>query len=155
MAEADFYADGVALKFARRTRRRFTLVEANRTLPLVGRIVRDLVAVHAEARRLHTQLEHRIPRDVRREIESDLDRVVQKLEHHVDELTEIGCDVIDYGRGGVGFPARHLGRDVSFCWRLGDEKITHWQDSPEPGDDAKPVTVLIDALTDVLTDQGA
>lgn len=48
-----------------RPKRRFTLAQANSTLPLVKRIVTDIVRVHGEAMRCQQQLEKLASRDSR------------------------------------------------------------------------------------------
>ncbi len=51
-----------------------------------------------------------------------------KLEDFVDELSEIGCELKDYQTGLIDFVGRHEGRDVYLCWKLGEERITHWHE---------------------------
>src|SRR5947208_27398 len=48
-----------------RPKRRFTLAQANSTLPLVKRIVTDIVRAHGEALRCQQQLEKLAGRDAR------------------------------------------------------------------------------------------
>ncbi len=130
MADAEFFADETTQTLTRR-RKRFTLEQANRSLPLVRRIVQDVVRTHEQARSLHAQLDHRLPRTRRDEIEFDLDQTVQQLQHFVDELAEVGAEIKDYRIGLVDFVTRHSGRDVYLCWRLGEPQITHWHELDE------------------------
>lgn len=141
MADAEFFADESTLTLIR-NRKRFTLIEANRALPLVQRIAADVVRTHTEARRLHSQLTRKIERSTRLEIEAELDRVVTTLQSYVDELTDIGVDLKDYQLGLVDFISFHQGRDVCLCWKLGEERISHWHELDQGFQSRQPVSIL-------------
>ena len=141
MAEAEFFADESTLTLVRR-RRRFTLIEANRTLPLVKRIASDVVRTHATARTLHAQLARKLPRVDRQRVESELDSVVHRLQGYVDELTEVGAELKDYQSGLLDFVSVHQGRDVYLCWRLGEDHIGHWHELDAGFQGRQPVSVL-------------
>lgn len=141
VADANYFADETLLTLTRQ-RKRFSLIEANRALPLVKRIAVDLVRTHTEARALHSQLARKLDRAVRLEIEARLDRVVTTLQSYVDELTDIGVDLKDYQLGLVDFISFHQGRDVCLCWKLGEEQITHWHELDEGFQSRQPVSIL-------------
>jgi hypothetical protein len=42
------------------------------------------------------------------------------------ELEAVGAELLDFERGVVGFPARWGGREVRFCWTLGEDRIAYW-----------------------------
>jgi hypothetical protein len=113
-----------------RPKRRFTLDEANRSLPLVKRVVGDIVKTHALALKLQHEIERQAatkqPSPVT--LQGQLDTCMAKLEDFVDELAEIGCELKDYQAGLIDFVGRHEGRDVYLCWKLGEEHITHWHE---------------------------
>lgn len=109
------------------SRRRFTLAEANRALPLVERIVTDIVRTHAEAVGLQSRVGRVAPAE-QPAARRDLDRHLERLEDYVDELTELGCDLKDYTVGLIDFTGRHQGRDVCLCWKLGETKVAHWHE---------------------------
>jgi hypothetical protein len=116
-----------------RPKRRFTLAEANRALPLVQRIVGDIVKTHALATRLQKEVDRQSTGKNQQPqtaatIQAQLDACTNKLEDFVDELAEIGCELKDYQAGLIDFVGRHDGRDVYLCWKLGEEKITHWHE---------------------------
>jgi hypothetical protein len=129
-----------------RPKRRFTLSEANRSLPLVKRIVGDIVKTHALAMKLQQELERQVTTVAASKqtgqagraalqqsppnatMQQQLDRCMTKLEDFVDELSEIGCELKDYQMGLIDFVGRHEGRDVYLCWKLGEENITHWHE---------------------------
>lgn len=110
-------------------RKRFTLAEASRTLPLVSRVVRDIVRDHELARETHVQLEAKPAAHVRADLERDLERRLTRLQELVEELGAIGCELKDFRLGLVDFIGRHQGRDVCLCWKLGEETIAHWHET--------------------------
>lgn len=112
--------------FSSRPRRRFTLEQANRALPLVRRIVIDIVATREQATQLQSQLEAagKAPKHV----QQDLDQAIDKLHVYLDELTEIGCELKDFQSGLVDFIGNHQGREVYLCWRLGEERIGYFHE---------------------------
>ena|SRR5690348_1065699 len=124
-----------------RTRRRFTVEQANKTLPLVRRIVADIVQSHAEAARLQQQFERVAPRE-QKPIQQRLESVMHRLEDYVDELSEVGCELKDYQSGLIDFTGRHDGRDIYLCWKLGEERITHWHELDAGFAGRKPVSLL-------------
>ena len=108
-------------------RRCFTPAQANRTLPLVRRIVTDIVQRGHELRRLtagplHESARTRVP------------RLQAELAELFEELERIGCSYKDWGfeLGLVDFPAQIDGRDVLLCWRS-DEPRVEWYHAPEAG----------------------
>ena len=108
---------------AARPVRHFTLEEANKTLPLVKRIVADIVHNHTEVTRLQAQLE-----TAGAAAQDQLAKSLEHLQDYVEELTEIGCELKDYRLGLIDFIGRHEGRDVCLCWKLGEDRITHWHE---------------------------
>ena len=143
-----------------RPKRRFTLSDANRSLPLVKRIVGDIVKTHAQAMKLQHELERQVtaaaaskqtgqagalalqqsPPNVT--MQEQLDACMSKLEDFVDELSEIGCELKDYQMGLIDFVGRHEGRDVYLCWKLGEESITHWHELDSGFAGRQPVSKL-------------
>ena len=113
--------------FSSRPRRRFTLAQANRALPLVSRVVGDIVKTREQATRLQSQLESAEARE-HQAIQRDLDVAIDKLHTYLDELTEIGCELKDFQAGLVDFIGRHQGRDIYLCWKLGEETIGYFHE---------------------------
>jgi hypothetical protein len=107
---------------------RFTVALANKALPLVSRIVRDIVKVNADAVTLQDASE-RLPEGREQAIaQKDLDARVARLNELVDELEDVGVELKDYRTGLVDFVGRHKGRDVYLCWKLGEEKVAFWHE---------------------------
>ena len=140
-----------------RPKRRFTVEEANRSLPLVKRVVGDIVQTHARAMKLQHELERNQPVTSGKRaaqpvppqqlpqpqtIQAQLDACMNKLEDFVDELSEIGCELKDYQTGLIDFVGRHDGRDVYLCWKLGEERITHWHELDSGFAGRQPVSSL-------------
>lgn len=129
MAGPQFSTSGPA--HATRPKRRFTLELANRSLPLVKRIVADIVHTHADAAKARQDLE-RQPLAVKgrqvQEAQARLEASLTRLEDYLDELSEVGCELKDFQMGLIDFVGRHQGRDVCLCWKLGEEKVTHWHE---------------------------
>ncbi|HEX8341389.1 MAG TPA: DUF2203 domain-containing protein [Tepidisphaeraceae bacterium] len=124
-----------------RRRKIFALSDANRTLPLVRRVVADVVRTHEDATVLHAKLEHRTGPQ-RSDVEKELERTVDRLHALVDELREIGCELKDYRMGLVDFLATHHGREINLCWRLGEESIQHWHELHDGFSARQPVSLL-------------
>jgi hypothetical protein len=117
-------------------KQRFTLEQANRSLPLVSRIVRDIVATHKRITQLQQNQSQQgksqpgktakgqqtVPQ------QQELEAAVDRLQGFVDELTSIGVELKDYQMGLVDFIGRHQGRDVYLCWKLGESKIGFWHE---------------------------
>ncbi len=105
----------------------FTQAEANLTLPLVKKIVKDI---------LDTTKEIRLKADdVNGVIENDPE--IQKLASDVNgfirELEEIGCFYKDWNFtiGLVDFPAVIEGEEVYLCWRSDEDEIKYYHSIQE------------------------
>ena len=122
--------------------RRFTLEMANKSLPLVKRIVADIVRAHATVAGCRTVLERTTAAKEVANVQRDLDSAVNRLESLVDELSNVGVELKDYEQGLVDFIGRHEGRDVYLCWKLGEDRITHWHELNAGFAGRKPVSLL-------------
>jgi hypothetical protein len=113
-------------------RKYFTIEQANRTLPLVRRVVADLVHEYTrwkEQVRTYEVLsaagagaETAEQRAVRDEVEA----LAQRISGYVEELTSVGCVLKGFDDGLVDFYGKRNGKDVFWCWRLGEESVSHW-----------------------------
>jgi hypothetical protein len=114
----------------------FTVAQANRTLPLVRRIVADVVAEHPRWRQLVAEYEvaalssrpdaGESADQLRRRAE--IDTVARRIDGYVRELRSVGCQLKSYEDGTVDFYARHHDRLVLLCWRLGEDAVAHWHE---------------------------
>ena len=107
----------------------FTLEEANKTLPLVSRIIGDIVRANAEVLEAYGRFRALTEegRSVQaEEAEDQLRELAHQVEEHCDELKEIGCVCKDPNLGLVDFPARVGRRIVFLCWKTGEPEIRYW-----------------------------
>lgn len=110
-----------------RPQRRFTVEQANRALPLVKRIVSDIVLAHQQAAEFQAQLESCTASE-QSAIQKNLQTVLEHLADYIDELTDVGCQLKDYRIGLVDFVGQNNGKDVYLCWKLGEDKVEFWHD---------------------------
>ena len=118
------------------TVRHFTLDQANRTLPLVKRIVKDIVeeyrrwkdhvfryeVVAAGSNAERGETEEQVA------LRLQLDESAQRINGYIGELSRIGCVFKGFEEGLVDFHSRMQGRDVFLCWKRGEESIEHWHE---------------------------
>jgi len=124
-----------------KARRRFSLDQANRSLPLVSRIVRDIVNTHERVAQLQARIDE-MPAKETALIQQQLDEAMENLQDYVDELGVIGVELKDYETGLIDFPGRHQGRDIYLCWRLGEDKVDHWHELQAGFAGRQPATKL-------------
>lgn len=116
----------------------FTVEEANAHLPLVRRIVADMVTLSSDLfdRREHLlQLQERRPdgavnvyQEELAQIQEDLERDMERLQEYVDELVELGVEPKDAREGLVDFPALLDGKLVYLCWKYDEPEVLFWHD---------------------------
>jgi hypothetical protein len=127
------------------TVRHFSIQEANRALPLVKRIVAELVETFAEYRRLEQEF-HRARQTASEEVadqaEIEVEAAAARVERLMKELEPIGCQVKDLDIGLIDFPTRHQGRTVLLCWKLGEGKIEFWHETDAGFSGRTPVATL-------------
>jgi hypothetical protein len=111
-------------------------------LPLVRRVVQDIVKSHAEAVRLQAAQALTSESAKQAEIQSKLELQTSHLEDYLDELHEIGCELKDFDSGLIDFVGRHQGRDVCLCWKLDETKIEYWHETEAGFAGRKPVSLL-------------
>lgn len=111
----------------------FTVDEANRTLPLVRRIVEDIVRTYDELKqRVAEAGEVRGGGGQRTEIPAELEAEIRELTDrtngYIAELDEIGALFKGPEEGLVDFYAMLDERPVFLCWKLGEEQIEYWHE---------------------------
>ncbi len=109
----------------------FTREQANRTLPLVSRIMADVVRLDKEVSEFEGKITTAGAREPSKEFSAErdaYDSALHDLSELRDELSSIGCRLKDWRRGVVDFLAVHNGRLVELCWRLGEEHIGYWHE---------------------------
>ena len=113
----------------------FTVEQANRTLPLVRKIVDDVVQQHRRWREAILELDlvaSSVRADEPGERAITLERNVQALAREIDgykrELEELGIQLKDPRLGLVDFPSEIAGRHILLCWRLGEPEVQFWHE---------------------------
>jgi len=100
----------------------FSVEEAQLTLPLVRKIVNDILNSGKKINQLKTDRSKRI------EENSDVLNHVNQINKFIAELEEIGCYYKDWSFeiGLVDFPAIINGEEVFLCWRSDEDTISHY-----------------------------
>lgn len=107
-----------------KTVRYFTPEEANRTLPLVKRIVRDIIHSGEAMRSMASNIEGNA------EDNPEIQALAGNIDGYMSELEELGCYYKDWNFtiGLVDFPSIINGREVVLCWRSDEEDIRFYHD---------------------------
>jgi len=87
----------------------FTLEEAERTLPLVRRVVADLTVEYPASR-------------------EEVTRHADRINQYLQELEAIGCVFKGFEAGLVDFYSLRDDRPIFLCWRMGEDRIEHWHE---------------------------
>ncbi len=113
----------------------FTPVEARRTLPLVKKIVKDILDTSREMRLLAEELNGKVESD------PDIQKLGADIESFLSELEEIGCFFKDWNftLGLVDFPGVIDDREVFLCWKSDEDDIRFYHDMQEGYAGRKPI----------------
>lgn len=131
-----------------RPRKLFTNEEANRMLPLVRRIVADIVgvtedwaAVYERFQRLETDAgEFAQDSDEAWNFQEQMESHKQRLIAFAKELEELGVLLKGPREGLVDFPSLRDGRVVFLCWKHGEPAIEHWHEIEAGFSGRQPLT---------------
>jgi hypothetical protein len=114
----------------------FTVDEANRTLPLVRRIVEDLVRDHHlwedKVREFEVATAGASPErpDVIAELlQMEAQRLAKDIESYIAELAELGVICKGMNIGLVDFRGQLDGREIFYCWKLGEPSVMFWHET--------------------------
>ena len=113
----------------------FTVEQANRTLPLVRKIVEDVVQQHKRWREAILELDLVAstarpddPRDRAEQIERQAQGLAKEIDGYQRELEALGIQLKDRRLGLVDFPSEMAGRTILLCWRLGEPDVQYWHE---------------------------
>jgi hypothetical protein len=117
--------------------KRFTLVEAQRLIPEVERLLRQALESkdeYEQAERAIQEFSERVMMmggvtvDRHRALESKArrDRAAGHLRESIEAIQETGCLIKDLDIGLVDFPTTFRGVEVYLCWKLGESGIEFW-----------------------------
>ena len=112
----------------------FTPDEANRMLPLVGRIADDIVSTYADvnqALQAFQAEETRAKAEPEREgplaeRNADVSRALDRFQRLIEEVEALGGTLRDYERGSIDFYGELDGEIVYLCWQRGESHVAHW-----------------------------
>ena len=105
----------------------FTPKEANQTLPLIRKIVEDILRAGKEIRDLSIKI------GAHSEEDPAVIRLMDQLEDLFVELENLGCSYKDWNftAGLVDFPAVIEGREVFLCWRSDEGELKFYHEMDE------------------------
>jgi hypothetical protein len=128
-------------------RKHFTLPEANRTLPLVRRIVADITGLYPQWRELVYRYEF-VAAQARpetgelkeqRELHAQIESAAREINRFLEELEQIGCAFKGFEHGLVDFYGELDGREICWCWKVGEDRIEHWHETDAGYEGRHPV----------------
>ena len=116
-------------------RARFSVEEANRTLPLVRRIVSDAVRDYGrwqeKVREYEDVAANRVvgqPNENAERLEKEAAQLARDIDGYVAEIRELGVEMKGFDTGLVDCPGEVDGRPVLLCWQLGEETVQYWHE---------------------------
>ncbi len=134
------------------TKKFFSVEQANKTLPLVGKIVSDIVRQFRVVNELDGRLSGVLQHDGKRrgddpyteelaQTRAELDAEAEKLHAYREELDQLGVEL--KGPDGLcDFPALKDGREVCLCWKLGEPGVEYWHEVHTGFSGRQPIQTL-------------
>lgn len=130
-------------------RTKFTIEEANRTLPLLRRIVGDVVRDYWRWQEKVREYEEVAANRQLGEPNEDADRLEKEtlelardIEGYISEIKQLGVEMKGIDSGLVDFPAEVNGRPVLLCWQLGEESVQYWHEEDSGFAGRQPVASI-------------
>jgi hypothetical protein len=134
--------------------REFTIEEVNALVPELHRLVsRQLIVqdrVQGLLQRLHNRLGH-LPREIVprsdddaevHELKEEISILLRQIEEGWAEVQGLGCQIKDPQSGLVDFHGRVGGELVYFCWKFGEESVSHYHGLDEGFAGRRPLPVV-------------
>lgn len=115
--------------------RTFTVEDANNMLPLVRRIVSDVVRDYwrwqekvreFEQAAILRSMEH--PNQDADRLELEAQQLARDIDGYIKEIRELGVQMKGFDTGLVDFPGEIDGRPVLLCWQLGEPSVQYWHE---------------------------
>ena len=118
----------------------FTVEEANRMLPLIRRIVSDIVKAGQDMKTMSRET-------MTGDHAAILENRIAQLKSYLAELEELGCFYKDWNfhAGIVEFPAEIDGKSAMLCWRSNEPALTEFYFRDEG--DGKRQPLPVEAIT--------
>ena len=130
--------------------RTFTLEEAQTLLP----ILESLLAQAINGKKLIEEVDAELQETAHRVFlnggtlvnvvhlarrKAEREKAIQRIKDAVAEIDATGVQVKDLDIGLLDFPCTVEGEVLLLCWKLGEEKITHWHNTSEGFAGRKPI----------------
>jgi hypothetical protein len=135
--------------------RTFTLQDAQMLLPTLESLLRSAINSKKLIEDVDTEMQdlaHRVFLNggtlvnvvevARRKAERE--KAVQRAKDAIAEIHATGVQVKDIDIGLLDFPCKVEGEILLLCWKLGEEKITHWHSTEEGFAGRKPIDERIE-----------
>ncbi len=114
----------------------FTVEQANKTLPLVKRIVADVLEDYGLWRDLMREFEllsagatdETGESEEQIALRTQVDGAAHRISECMDELAQIGCVFKGFEQGLVDFHSKRDNREVMLCWKHGEPAVAHWHE---------------------------
>jgi len=129
----------------------FTVDEAEKTLPLVRRIVGDIVKTFGEREKRVIERQKLPPtptpgsaaEERAFQLERDIENLATEIGRYNEELQAIGVELKDLRIGLIDFFSRYDGRIVYLCWKLDEgETLGWWHDLHNGFRGRQPITPM-------------
>ena len=132
-----------------------TIDDANRMLPLLRQIVKDIVTNWEQiiAKRTHlealekgpagsepTELDAREREAQVQILKGELNYLIDRINNYIREIEDLGCFVEEFKRGIINFPSMYSGRKVFLCWKPDEEAVCYWHELDESFNDRTRIT---------------
>jgi len=125
----------------------FTVEQANKALPLVKRIVADILTDYGVWRDLMRQFEvlsasatdETGESEEQTAVRAQVDDAAYRIHSYMEELAQIGCVFKGFEQGLVDFHSKRGDRDVLLCWKHGEPAVEHWHELEGGFDKRQPV----------------
>ena len=130
--------------------RTFTLDEAQTLLPILESLLKQAIHGKKLIEEVDAELQemaHRVFLNggtlvnvvhlARRKAERE--KAIQRIKDAIAEIDATGVQVKDLDIGLLDFPCQVEGEIILLCWKLGEEKITHWHGASEGFAGRKPI----------------
>jgi hypothetical protein len=127
-----------------------SLDDANRMLPLVSRIVSDVVRHYDEWQRTVEAFEIAAtlsraerPSPEAEALQHRAQQLARDIQGFVGELAGLGLEFKGFELGLVDFPGEIDGRRIFWCWKHGESSIQYWHDAESGYAGRQPVDALL------------
>jgi hypothetical protein len=114
--------------------KQFTVEQANATLPLVRRIVQDIVTNYRVWNEKLNEIDlvaasgRAADNEVADRLAAEAQSIAREIEGFRRELADLGIEMKDPGIGLIDFPSAMGSRPIFLCWRLGEGDVGFWHE---------------------------